>query len=136
MTFDPISELQRFSQEVDNLFTGPSGAVHQYPAINVWSNDDEAYLTAELPGVDAADLELSVVGRKLTLSGVRKPFEQEAKPEFHRRERLAGKFTRTLQLPFRVDAQKVDAHMSKGVLTVKLPRADEDKPKKISIQAE
>jgi HSP20 family protein len=135
MRFDPISELERFQQEVDDLFTGPSGAVHQYPAINVWSNDNEAYLTAELPGVESNDLEISVLGQKLTLSGQRKPVELDSKPEWHRGERLHGKFTRTLQLPFRVDAQKVDAHMAKGVLTVKLPRAEEDKPKKISIQA-
>ena len=133
--WDPIQELERFQHELDNLFTGPSGTVHQYPAVNVWANDNEAYLTAELPGLDAADIDISVIGEKVTLSGKREAGEASENEKLHRRERLFGSFSRTLQMPFRVDAGQVSADLNKGVLTVKLPRAEEDKPKKITIKA-
>ena len=134
VTWDPIRELERFQHELDHLFTGPSGTVHQYPSVNVWTTENEAYLTAELPGMEASDLDISVLGQKVTLSGKRQPREMNENERLHRRERLSGTFTRTLQMPFRVDAEKVGAQLENGVLTVTLPRAEDDKPKKISIQ--
>ena len=131
--WDPIQELERFQHDLDHLFTGPSGTVHEYPAVNVWANENEAYLTAELPGVDNADLGISVLGQKVTLSGKRNAVLNGENEKLHRRERLYGTFTRTMQMPFRVNADKVVANLSKGVLTVTLPRAEDDKPKKISI---
>ena len=133
VTWHPMRELERFQHELDNLFTGPSGTVHQYPSVNVWATESEAYLTAELPGMEASDLEISVLGQKVTISGKRQPRETNENERLHRRERLSGTFTRTLQLPFRADAEKVSAHLDKGVLTVTLPRAENDKPKKIAI---
>jgi HSP20 family protein len=133
--WDPISELARFQRDFGNLFTGPSGTVHQFPAVNVWVNENEAYLTAELPGVDSNDLDVNVEGETVTLSGKRLPADGGETMEYHRRERLYGEFSRTLQLPFRVDSNGVDAKLNRGVLTVKLPRAEEDKPKKITVKA-
>ena len=133
--WDPISELARFQCDFDGLFTGPSGTVHQFPAVNAWVNENEAYLTAELPGVDPNELEINVEGETVTLSGKRLPFDLGENAEYRRRERLYGEFNRTLQLPFRVDANGVEAKLNRGVLTVKLPRAEEDKPKKIAIKA-
>ena len=132
--WDPIRELARFQREFDGLYTGPSGAVHQFPAVNVWVNESEAYLTAELPGIDPANLDINVEGETVTLSGRRMP-EANGGTEYHRRERLHGEFNRQVLMPFRIDAQHVNAQLTKGVLTVKLPRAEEDKPKKIAIKA-
>ena len=136
LRFNPVAmgDLALMQREFDNLFTGANGRVHRLPAVNVWSNENEAHLTAELPGVDPNDLTISVEGDRVTLSGQRSRVDAGESGEFHRRERQQGEFSRTLQLPFRVDAQKVDATMNKGVLTVKLPRAEEDKPKKIVIK--
>jgi HSP20 family protein len=133
--WDPISELARFQRDFEGLFTGPSGTVHQFPAVNAWVNENEAYLTAELPGVDPQELEINVEGETVTLSGKRPSPDLGESAEFHRHERLYGEFSRTLQLPFRVDANGVDAKLNRGMLTVKLPRAEVDKPKKITIKA-
>jgi len=92
-------------------------------------------VTAELPGVDPNNLDISVINETLTLRGSRKPPELKEGETFHRRERLFGEFTRTLQLPFRVDSNAVEAHVKNGVLIVKLPRAEADKPRKVAIKA-
>jgi len=134
-TWEPISELERFTREFDNLFTGPSGTVHEFPAINVWSLDDEATITSEIPGIDPNSLDISVVGQRLTISGQRSPDKAGENITYHRRERMHGQFSRTVELPFRVDSQKVEAKFNKGVLSIRLPRAEEDKPKKIGIKA-
>jgi HSP20 family protein len=103
--------------------------------MNVWANPDGAVVTAELPGVNPEDIDVSVVGETLTLTGSRTPEELKEGEKYHRRERGQGKFTRTFQLPFPVEADKVEAVFEKGVLHISLPRAEADKPKKISIKA-
>lgn len=132
--WEPMSELERFTREFDKLFTGPSGAVHEFPAINVWSLEDQALITSEIPGIDPNSIDISVVGQRVTISGQRVPEPAGDNMTYHRRERLHGQFSRTLELPFRADAQKVDAKYNKGVLTVRVPRAEEDKPKKITVK--
>jgi len=133
--WSPVREIERIQEELNNLFSGVSGAVHEYPAVNVWGNDNEAFVAAELPGIDPARLEVTVENDTLFLHGVRN-FEEPKEATWHRRERIAGEFTRTLQLPFRVSADKISAKYTNGILTVALPRAEEDKPRKISISAE
>jgi len=134
--WSPVTELERLQDEINSLFSGVSGAVHEFPPVNLWVNNDEAIVTAEVPGLNGEDVDISVSGETLTLRGVRKPEEQKEKEEavFARRERLFGQFTRTLQLPFVIDADKVNASYSKGVLTITLPRAESDKPRKIQIK--
>jgi HSP20 family protein len=132
--------MQRLHQEFDRLFsdsftmaggrTAPS-----YPAINVWTNKDGAVVTAELPGVEANDLDISVVKDTLTLSGERKAEGLEEGNQYHHRERGYGKFNRTFQLPFKVEADNIDALFENGVLHLSLPRAEADKPKKITVKS-
>jgi HSP20 family protein len=102
--------------------------------MNVWTDEDSAVVTAELPGVILEDLDISVEDNTLTLRGTRQPEEVEG-ATYHRRERRHGKFARTFQFPFRVDAEKVDATFKSGVLSIVLPRAEEDKPRKITVKA-
>lgn len=104
-----------------------------YPALNVWLNDEGAYLTAEIPGVESKSLDIKVTGETLTLSGER---PEETLPESAnctRQERSYGQFSRTIELPFPVQAEKVEARLEKGVLHMRLPRAEADKPRQIFI---
>jgi HSP20 family protein len=126
--------MERLQREMNRLMEGVGdGARGQFPPLNIWANEENAMITAELPGVDVDDLDISVVGDTLTLAGSR-PTESEAEErKYHRRERWRGSFSRTIQLPFRINAENVDAEFSNGVLQVVLPRAEEDKPQRISI---
>ncbi|RLB35076.1 MAG: Hsp20/alpha crystallin family protein, partial [Deltaproteobacteria bacterium] len=93
------------------------------------------YVRAELPGVKAEDLELSVTGDSLTLSGERKIAAEDENARYHRREREAGKFSRIVTLPAQVEPAKVEASCADGVLTVVLPKAEASKPKTISVKS-
>jgi HSP20 family protein len=106
-----------------------------YPAMNVWTSENNARVTAELPGVNLADIDISVENELLTVRGDRQPDELEAGGTYHRQERRHGSFVRTFRLPFRVAADEVEASYEKGVLSIMLPRAEADKPRKITIKA-
>jgi HSP20 family protein len=103
--------------------------------MNVWTDTDSAVVTAELPGVSLEDIEITVEDDTLTLRGDRQRETPEEEATYHRRERRFGSFLRTFSLPFRVDSERVDATLRNGVLSISLPRAEEDKPRKITIRA-
>jgi len=133
----PWQEMQRLQNEVNRLFSGVTQAVGQdYPPINIWMGGDDVIVTAEMPGLDTADVDISVIGDRLTLSGSRDMTPLKEGESYHRQERNFGRFSRTIQLPFNVEATKVDAKYDKGILTITLPRAEVDKPKKIAIKSE
>lgn len=124
-----------FFREVDRLRDAFRPAP-EAPALNVWQGDKDAVVTAEVPGLDPKDLEVTVVGDTLTLRlSLPEPEAREGET-WHRQERAFGAFARTLRLPFQIDAGKVGARLFNGVLQVTLPRAEEDKPRKISIKAD
>ncbi len=131
-------EMERLRREMNELFEtldrGPRmNPATTYPAMNVWTNPDGAIVTAELPGVNPEELEISVQGDTLTLRGTRNPEPLNEGEAYHRRERGSGRFQRAFQLPFSVDASKVEASYELGVLSIALPRAESDKPKKIQV---
>lgn len=128
-------EMQRFQEQLDSLFASRNGTVYTFPPVNVWTSDESVIVSAELPGMELENLDISVHGETLTLRGGRARQELKEGEKYQRRERLVGSFSRTLQLPFRVDTEKVEAHFNRGVLTVKLPRAEADKPRKITVRA-
>ena len=117
-------------------FAAPFARATEFPAVNLWSDGNEAVVTAELPGIDPGAVDISVVGRTLTIKGGRKPDVTGDEGSYHRQERWSGSFTRTLELPFQIDPNKFEARFSKGVLEIKLPRAEADKPRKITIVAQ
>jgi len=131
-------EMERLQREMNRLFEGvergwtPSSG---FPALNVWMNDEGAVVTAELPGIEVKDIDISVVGETLTLTGERGLEDLPKDAAYHRQERGVGKFTRTIDLPFQVDGTKVQATLEKGILRVLLPRAEQDKPRKITVKA-
>ena len=137
--YSPFREFERLQHEMNRLFdTSREGVFRRapgYPAMNIWVADDDAILTAELPGIDPNDVDISVAGETLTLSGEYKPDDLPEDAKLHRQERAYGSFSRSFQLPFLVDAGKVEASYARGILEVKLPRAEADKPKKIAVKA-
>jgi HSP20 family protein len=140
--FSPVfNQLQQLQQEMNQLFDrwggdGPSRWFAGFPAVNVWEDANLVYLEAELPGLDRKDLEIYVTGgNQLTIKGERKETRTE-KGVWHRQERNFGSFTRTLTLPFAVDADKVDARFENGVLLVQLAKHESAKPRKITVKAE
>lgn len=132
---DPMRELEYLHRQMDRLFAGPhAGAASEYPPIDLWTGADGIRMRAQLPGVSASDIDLSVVGDTVTLKGERKEFQDVPADAYHRREREAGKWIRTIQLPFPVESDAVQASFRNGMLEVELPRAASDKPKKIAIK--
>ena len=122
-------EMDRLAQSTDR-FSAPA-----FPALNVWTNAEGVVVMAEIPGITPDDLDISIMGETLTLSGSRQPEETGDDVRFHRRERGYGRFTRSLQLPYRVETDHVSASFDKGVLHIELPRAEADKPRKVQVKA-
>jgi len=136
----PLDELDRMRREMDRLTEGftrglfrePTAGV--FPLMNVTESKDNYYVRAELPGISADDLDMSVTGNTLSISGERKIPSEDEKAQYHRREREAGKFSRIISLPSQVDTKRVEAHCADGILTVVLPKAEEAKPKQIAVK--
>lgn len=133
----PFAELRSLQRDMNRLFDGYEGgtAMSRFPALNVWGNGENVVVTAELPGIDVADIDINVVNNQLTIQGERKEEKPAEDAVCHRCERGAGKFVRTVRLPFAVEGDKVSAKYDKGILTVTLPRSEATKPKRIEIKA-
>lgn len=131
--WDPWREFERMRQ---SLARTSASASTEFPLVNLWASADSATVTTEIPGIDPKAIEISVVGDTLTLKGNRQPEEITKEDAYHRRERWQGQFAKSVQLPFAVESDKVDARFTKGVLYISLPRAEADKPKKITIKSE
>ena len=136
---DPFRELRRLQGEMDRLagtFAPTAGltAAGGFPAVNLYAGRDGIAVVAELPGVAKEDLDVQAHRDTLTLRGTRRP-AAEREDAYHRRERRSGAFTRTVQLPYRVDPERVEARLEDGVLRLSLGRPEEDKPRRIEIKA-
>jgi HSP20 family protein len=130
--WDPFTEMRALQREMNRLLDGASLA-GDYPALNIWANEDEAVVKAEVPGVDPAKLDIRVLRNQLTIEGERTADAPTEDVVCHRAERGSGHFVRTVRLPFEVEADKVGAAYNRGVLTVTLPRSAATKPKRIDI---
>jgi HSP20 family protein len=135
---NPLMEWEKMARNMDrtmkSFFQEESGN-HSgvYPPVNFSEDEEALYVRAELPGVPAGDIDVSVEGENLILRGERK-IESTEEVNYHRRERTAGTFRRIMVLPVRVAPTKVSAEMNNGVLTIVLPKAEEAKPRQISVQ--
>ena len=144
-TWNPMEALRR---DIDRAFNNvgfsnepffrtaflPGRAARRYPLINLAEDGDHVYIESLAPGVDPATIDLSVMRNILTISGEKRRHPEDIKPEaFHRSERAAGKFVRTIELPVEVDADQVTAKYKHGILMVTLPKAAAAKPKQISV---
>ena len=102
------------------------------PRIDIVEKDGDIYLRAELPGVDKSDVRVEVEDNQLFLTGEKRLGGDDADKQLQR-ERSAGRFARTFNLPRTVDAQAIEASYKDGVLTVKLPRSGDAKPRRIDV---
>jgi HSP20 family protein len=143
--WDSLSELERLRQEMDRVFQGAAGGLprglsflpgagaRQYPRVNLAEAGENYVLEALAPGVDPATLDVTVKGDTLTISGEKKAPEGVKAEAFHRTERSAGRFARTVELPGEVDADKVKAAYVDGIIQVTLPKAEKTRPKRVEI---
>jgi HSP20 family protein len=129
----PFRDIRRLQEEMERL-TRSAIAPQGFPAINVYAHQDGIVITAELPGVNEDDLDISVHRDTVTLRGERQDQISEA-GGYHRRERRSGLFERTFSLPFQVDPERVEAKLRNGILTLTLQRPEQDKPKRIRVSA-
>jgi len=137
------SSLGRLRQEMDHLFENISDGLSPwvglasagvFPATNVWEDERNVYVEAELPGLKMEDLEILACGNELTIRGERKN-GCKGEATYHRRERGVGSFSRVLRLPVPVDAEKIEAALKAGVLTITLPKAEAARPRRIEVKS-
>ena len=146
--WDPFVGLDALRREIDRAFEGassdreprwgrvaflPGRAARQYPLVNLSEDSGNLYVEALAPGVDPKSLDLSVVQGALTIKGEKPGLAQVSAEAYHRNERAAGRFVRTIELPADVDAAKVRAEYKNGLLLITLPKSEAAKPKQIPI---
>lgn len=140
----PFREVTRLRNEMDRLwdeYFGPGRRALKpleeewMPAVDVSETTDKITIKAEIPGMEANDIDISMVGDTLTIKGEKKVEREEKEENYHMVERSYGSFSRSMKLPVSVDSDKVDATYKNGVLTVVLPKKEEVKPKPIEIKA-
>lgn len=137
------NEMDRFQSEMNQLFGRYSAGnsnwrplAVSYPPVNVWLDEENVHVEAELPGMELDKMAIYVTqGNQLTIQGERHP-AGPANGVWHRQERGFGKFSRSVTLPILVDADKVEARFEHGVLHIRLPKSEAAKPKRIAVKAE
>lgn len=138
-SFQPFDELSRMRRQMDRLMDAfwdkPAFSLGAsvFPAINLTEDENNFYVRAELPGIQAGDMDITAAGKNVTISGERKLAAEDASAKYHRREREGGRFSRALTMPKDIDADRIEARMSNGILTLRLPKAESAKPRRIAI---
>lgn len=139
--WDPFRELASLQSRMNNLFEQQYGGAREeslttgafVPPVDIYEDEHSIQLKLEVPGIEEKDLDIKVENNVLTVSGERK-FEKEQKEEnFHRVERRYGSFSRSFTLPNTVSTEETTANYSNGVLTVRLAKRAEAKPKQIKV---
>jgi HSP20 family protein len=132
--WDPFADLRQLQAQMNRLFEAPGIATARgYPPVNLWLGDNSVVVTAELPGLSADDVELTVRQDTLVIRGQRPEDADAEGADWHRRERPRGAFSRVIGLPFRVDPDRIQARFQNGVLEVEMQRPEADRPRRIAI---
>ena len=113
----------------------PDAGAGVFPPINITQDDNNFYLRAEIPGIKPAELSISALRNRVSILGRRDIPPEHDRVSYHRKERAEGAFNRAVTLPMEVDAERVDARYSDGVLTLTLPKAEQAKPRQIAVRA-
>lgn len=142
--WDPFHQFERalsplcedFRKGQLDPFKWSAGTRFIGPRIDVSETDTELTVTAELPGMEEKDVEVSLVNNSLTIRGEKKIDREEKKENFHLVERASGSFARSFQIPFEVEAKKVDATFENGLLTITIPKpkGESQKAQKVPIK--
>jgi HSP20 family protein len=132
--FDEVRrEMLRLLDTVASDTFGDVGA-GVFPPMNITQDDDNFYLRAEVPGIKPNEMSISAVRNRVSLAGSREIQIENERASYHRRERPEGSFNRTVTLPTDIDAERVDARYTDGILTLTLPKAEEAKPRQITVR--
>jgi len=143
-SFTPFRRTGGLQNEIEQLFDHAFGQLFEsptrpqltggwVPAVDLYEGKDSFTVKCELPGLKKDDIGISLHDGFLTISGERKREEKVQEGEVYRTERYEGRFSRSLALPSKVDAEKINASYKDGVLTVTLPKAEEAKPKQVKV---
>jgi HSP20 family protein len=126
-------DLETWSRLLGNTPADSIPETTVYPPLNVSEDADNIYVRAELAGIPATQLEIFVEGETLTIKGNRSSRPAQDKVSYHRREIARGAFNRALNLPQKVEGDKVTAKAGNGIVTITLPKAEETKPRQIKV---
>lgn len=137
--WEPFRELASFQNEMsrfmNGLFDGPGRATQSWvPALDVWETDSEVVYAFDLPGIPEESISIEAKDDTLTVSASREKTEEASDDGFYRFERRFGTFARAVGLPQGVDPDRVSARYEHGVLEIRVPKPEEQKPRTISIQ--
>jgi HSP20 family protein len=136
-TFRDFDRLRRQMDELYGAISGdtlPMPSAGVFPLSNVTEDNDNYYVSAELPGVKSEDLDIQVTAKGVSIAGERKIPVEGNNVKYHRREREAGKFSRLINLSDDIDVDKVDAKLENGILTMTIPKAEKTKPRQIAVK--
>lgn len=135
----PFQELDAMRRQFDRLLNiiphAPQRSVGAgvFPQLNLTEDAGKFYLRAELPGVKSDALDIQATGKTISISGERKIPTENVNARYHRREREAGKFSRIMAMPSDIDADRIEAKLENGILTVMVPKAEAAKPRQIKV---
>lgn len=152
-TTEAIRELQALRREVERALEDytlgewafpfsqmsflPGLAGYAYPLINIREDNDNLYIEALAPGLDKENIEISIMGNSVRIAGEKMPVRGDIKPEsYHRNERSAAKFVRTIDINTEVERDKVSADYRNGILLVTLPKSEKSKARQISVNVD
>lgn len=136
----PLREFDRLRRQMDAFYGALSGgtlpmpSAGVFPLTNVTEDGENYYVRAEMPGITSDELNIQVTAEGISISGERKIPTEGNNVKYHRREREAGKFSRLINLPKKVDVDKVEASMKNGILKVTIPKSEASKPRQIKVQ--
>lgn len=141
--YDPFRDLRNLQDEMNRLFSGTftRGGDNELtrgawsPSVDIFENKNEIVLEAELPGMKAEDVNISIENNILTVHGERRFEKKDEQDNFHRVERAYGSFTRSFTLPPTVSSENANAEFENGVLRLTLAKREEAKPRRIEIKA-
>jgi HSP20 family protein len=143
--WEPMRDMVTLRDAMDRLFdeaftrpwglTSDNGRGMGMPAVDMYQTDDDVVVKTSIPGIKPEDVQISVTGDTLTIKGDLKEASDNKQKAYHIREQRWGSFERTLALPIDVKADKATADFENGILTITLPKAEEVKPKTITVKA-
>ncbi len=132
---NPWREMERMRRELDDAFerVGYGRSCPSFPLVNLYEGKDELTVVAEMPGVSKDDITISAVEGTLTISGKRPDGREREGQTVLRSERCGGDFEKQIRIPTKIENEKIEASFSDGILSIKLPKAEEAKPRQINI---
>ncbi|RUL88053.1 Hsp20/alpha crystallin family protein [Tautonia sociabilis] len=134
--WDPFREIrQEVGRLLGNIETMSLRVPRPFPAINLYDEGDRYYLTAELPGISASEIDLGIAGQTVTIRGERRRPEGVPEETYRRQERQFGRWARSVTFPDRIDSAGVSASFARGILTVVVPKNADARPRQIAVSS-